>query len=355
MRDNFMRACLLGQAHTREHRGWVQPVNDSREWMRVLGGGDVLNYQRALADPKILADHDLAIVELTPATHGLAKFLKQAVPNLFVLGLIEGRVEYVVRSRQEMEGLYGFWRAAEDADMMGILVERTLPYYRLYTQRPQRIQWIGVPYPKDWTDQQPCPTSLQKRITIELGSAMDSRNGIANLLVLQELQRRYPQVEARIRYYSEREKQMIISMGIRAEFMQPRDWQNYFRGLADIFAILCLDDRRTWGRYALDAAAARIPFVGSHLSHAGERVGVLSCDPFDTTFALNALAKLIEERLDGSCDFYTEVTTRQYNGLQGYDGPAALHRLGAALAAAGFPEMVMRCRKLRGVEGIVAS
>lgn len=334
-----MKACLLGQAHTRPSSQWLEPINDSREWLRVLGGGDVLNYQRALAELETLSQYDLAIVELTPATHNVPRLLKRELPNLFVLGLVEGRVEYVVRSRDEMEGLYGFCQAVDWADMLGILVERTLPYYRLYLRAPQRAQWLGVPYPKDWTDLQPQTEPVQRALIVELGSAMDSRNGIANLLVLRALQNRYPEVHGRIYYFSERERQMILALGVRAEFLHPRGWRDYFRNLKDVFAILCLDDRRTWGRYALDAAAARIPFVGSHLSHCGERVAVLNCDAFDTCSALAWLERLVEERLAGGNTFYQEVTDQQYRALGGYDGPSALERLRAALESAGHSEL----------------
>ena len=67
----------MGQAHTRPAYGWQEPVNDSREWMRVLGGGDVLNYQQVVANPRMLSAYDLAIVELTPKTHFLPRFIKR--------------------------------------------------------------------------------------------------------------------------------------------------------------------------------------------------------------------------------------------------------------------------------------
>ena len=93
-----MRTCLLGQAHTRVAHGWLEPVNDSREWLRVLGGGDVLNYQQVVSNPRMLSGYDLAIVELTPKTHFLPRMIKLHTPSVFCLGLVEGRVEYVVRS-----------------------------------------------------------------------------------------------------------------------------------------------------------------------------------------------------------------------------------------------------------------
>lgn len=330
-----MRTCLLGQAHTRPAHRWLEPVNDSREWMRVLGGGDVLNYQQVVARPEMLSDYDIAIVELTPKTHRLPRFIKRHAPSVFCIGLIEGRVEYVVRSNEEMEGLFDFCQIVDDADMLGVLVERTVPYYRLYARRPERVQWIGVPYPKDWTDRQQVSPSSARELILELGSAMDSRNGIANLLVLRELQRRFPALQGRVYCFVERERQMVETLGIRAEFRRPRRWRDYYRDHLNCFAVLCMDDRRTWGRYVLDCASARMPFVGSNLSHCGERAGVLTCDPFDTDTALRHLSELIEERLAGGSRFHDAVTARQSEALQHYDSESSLKRFCAALENAG--------------------
>lgn len=339
-----MRTCLLGQAHTRSARRWLEPVNDSREWMRVLGGGDVLNYQHVVARPELLSEYDIAIVELTPKTHLLPRLIKRHAPSVFCLGLIEGRVEYVVRSNQEMEGLFEFCQIVDDVDMLGVLVERTVPYYRLYTRRPERVQWIGVPYPKDWTDEQQVSPAVDGELTLELGSAMDSRNGIANLLVLRELQRRFPALQGRVYCFVERERQMVEALGIRADFRRPRRWRDYYRDHLSCFAVLCMDDRRTWGRYVLDCASARMPFVGSHLSHCGEQAGVLTCDPFDTDAALRYLSELIEERLAGGSRIHDEVTARQYEALRGYDSDNSLERFCSALENVGYAALAASVR-----------
>jgi hypothetical protein len=331
-----MKTCLLGQAHTRPARAWLEPTNDSREWMRALGGGDVLNYQQVVAAPQTLLEYDIAIIELTPKTHLLPRLIKRHTPSVFCLGLIEGRVEYVVRSNREMEGLFEFCRIVNDVDMLGVLVERTVPYYRLYARVPERVQWIGVPYPKDWTDLQRQLGASDRDLILELGSAMDSRNGIVNLLVLRELQTRFPKLQGRIYYYLERERQMVEALGIRADFRKPRRWRDYYRDHLSSFAVLCMDDRRTWGRYVLDCASAQMPFIGSALSHCGERVGILTCDPFDTNRALEYLSALIDEKLAGGSELHDAVTNRQYEGLQEYDTNSSLHRFCTALANAGY-------------------
>jgi hypothetical protein len=136
---------------------------------------------------------------------------------------------------------------------------------------------------------------------------------------------------------------MIEALGVRMELLQPRRWRDYYRLLRrDVFALLCLDDRRTWGRYALDAASARVPYVGSDLSQGGEDVAMMTCDPFDTDSAIEFLSVLIEERLQGRDDRYREVTDRQYAAVRAYDGDASRERMRRALKAAGLIETAVK-------------
>ena len=221
---------------------------------------------------------------------------------------------------------------------------RLLPYYRLYVKGPERVQWIGIPYPKDWTDHNQTVLGSDRNLVLELGSAMDSRNGIANLLVLRELQRRFPMLLGRIYYFVERERQMVEAMAIRAEYRRPRRWRDYYLDHLSCFAVLCMDDRRTWGRYVLDCASARMPFIGSNFSHCAERVGILTGDPFDTDFALQHLTKLIEERLAGRSDFHDSTIAQQYEGLRDYDSAHSLNRFCTAIENAGYSTLAAELR-----------
>jgi hypothetical protein len=336
-----IRACLLGQAHTRESLRFQQPANDSREWMRALGGGDVLNYQRVIAQRGLPGRYELAIVELTPATYRLPLLLKQWHPELVCIALIEGHVEPNMSSNADMEALYRFTRVAGEYEMLGVLVARALPYYRLYAD-PQRVHWLGVPFPTDWTASMPPVVPSSRDLVIELGSALDSRNGITNVLLLRALCKEFRQLRGRIYCFLEREREMLSTFGLNAEFVRPRRWPDYHLALRESFALLCMDDRRTWGRYALDAAAASVPFIGSHESHAGEQVAVMTCDPFDTDSAFAYAAGLIEERLRGGDAQYRHVVERQSAALPSYGDDAACQRLASALRAIGRDELADR-------------
>jgi hypothetical protein len=181
-----------------------------------------------------------------------------------------------------------------------------------------------------------------RELVIELGSALDSRNGITNVLLLRALCNEFRQLRGRIYCFMKREREMLSTFGLRADFVRPRRWPDYHRALRQCFALLCMDDRRTWGRYALDAAAAGVPFIGSHESHAGEQVAVMTCDPFDTETAYAYAAGLIEERLRGGNAQYRDVLEQQSAALVRYGDDAARQRLAEALRAAGREELADR-------------
>ncbi|RLG33143.1 hypothetical protein DRN98_04325 [Methanosarcinales archaeon] len=335
-----MRICILSEAHTTEFLNWTIPTNDSRNWATVLGNCDILDYRRVSKDPdRLLAFYDLVIIELSDETYYLPKLLKAYLPNKYIIGIIEGRVEYVVRSRIDMEFLYKFCQCLKYLDMIGILVERTLPYYKLYVDKEnqKKVQWLGIPYPKRWTDEVMKNVEIRRNeVTIELASAMDSRNGITNLLIFKKLKEEFPWIKGRVYIFLDREKEMIENLGIDVEFCKVMEWQDYFKHHLQSFLVLCMDDRRTWGRYALDCAASMMPYVGSYLSHCGEKVGVLTCDPFDVESALNYIRVLLKKYEKRKDDFYKQVVKKQYERLKYYDEELSRNRFFEALKSAGI-------------------
>ena len=132
---------------------------------------------------------------------------------------------------------------------------------------------------------------------------------------------------------------MIEGLEIDIEFYEVRKWQDYYKHHLQSFLVLCMDDRRTWGRYALDCAASMMPYVGSRLSHCGEKVGVLTCDPFDVEIALNYIRQLLKEYAQGKNDFYESVVNKQYKQLIHYNEQISKKRFYKALDAVGIQNL----------------
>ncbi|UCC62301.1 MAG: glycosyltransferase family 4 protein [Anaerolineae bacterium] len=322
------RVCFISQLQD-DRSPWTVPTNECRAWAYVLEG-DTRSSQRILAYPAQLQAHDIALVELTANLYSLPPFIKRHAPDLTVVGLIEGAVQAVTNQDPSLQTQ--FVRCVQAVDLLGVLVEDALPYYRLFVDDPQRVQWLGIPYPKAWTDGLPKRPPAAKERLIELGAGLaPGRNGITSLLLFQRLQRAYPGVRGRVYVTSRAEMEEIEQLGLPVECCAHRPWPEYYVHHLDAYAVLSLDPRRTWGRLVLDCASALIPYVGSAESHCGRTVGALTCDPYDVEAAHAHLCTLLEDH-----DIYERVVQQQYQRLSQFNEAASEQRFWDALAAGGL-------------------
>jgi len=291
---------------------------------------DTRNFQRILAYPAQLRAYDIAIVELTANLYNLPPFIKQHAPSLTVVGLIEGPLEALAGQDPSLQAR--FVECVQAVDLLGVQVEDALSYYRLFVDDPRRIQWLGRPYPKAWTDALPKRPPTAKERLIGLGAGLvPHRNGITSLLLFQRLQRAYPEVKGWVYVTSQAEAEMIRQLGLTVECYLHRPWPEYYAHHLDTYAVLSLDPRRTWGRLVLDCASALIPYVGSAESHCGRTVGVLTCDPYDVETAYAHMCTLLDNR-----DVYEQVVQQQYQCLSQFDETTSRQRFWDAMAAAGL-------------------
>jgi len=322
------RVCLISQLQD-DRSPWTVPANEVRAWAYLLEA-DTRNFQRILAYPAHLQAYDIALVELTANLYRLPPFIKQHAPDLTIVGLIEGAVQAV--TNQDLSQQTQYVQCVQAVDLLGVLVEDALPYYRLFVDDPRRVQWLGIPYPKAWADMLPKRPPATKERLIELGAGLaPGRNGITSLLLLQRLQQTYPEVRGRVYITSQVEAETIEQLGLTVECCPYRPWPGYYAHHLDAYAVLSLDPRRTWGRLVLDCASALIPYVGSAESHCGRTVGVLTCDPYDVETAYAHLCTLLDDH-----DVYERVAQQQYQRLSQFDEAASRQRFWDALAVGGL-------------------
>lgn len=307
---------------------WTVPANEVRGWAYVLGG-DTRSFHTVLVAPEALAAYDVVIVELTTNAYSVATFIKRRVPRATVIGLVEGGVEGL--AAQEPRDQLAFVECVRQLDLLGVLVEPAVSYYRLLLDDDRRVKWLGIPYPKAYTDALPKPPRRAKAPVIEIAGNLDpGRNALAAMLLVRRLRRSYPHVRARL--YVPRPGQMLAGEGLdpTVEYRLERDWAGYYRHHLDVYAMLSLDPRRSWGRPVLDCASALIPYVGSHASQCGSTVGVLTCDPYDADTAYGHLCRLLADPA-----LYEEVIRTQYERLAAFDEAASRARFWRALADRG--------------------
>jgi hypothetical protein len=309
---------------------WDLPCNECRGWAYVLEA-DTRHHVRVLERPDELDAYDLAIVELTGNLYDVPLFLRERAPHVQIVGLLEGAVGAVADQPVELQAK--FVDCVRSLDLLGVLVESSLAYYRLLVEEPARVQWLGVPYPKAWTDAQAKPAAAADGRVVELGAGLASgRNGLPGVFVLRRFREEFPDFRGRAYVSSAAEADALRGLDPTLDCRPHRFWQQYYREHLEVWAVLSLDPRRTWGRLPLDCASAQIPYVGSDATHAARVVGALTCDPHDVDAAYRHLRALASEP-----ELYTRVTQAQYAALADFDEAASRRRFWRALAAAGVP------------------
>ena len=322
------RVCFISQFQD-DQSPWTAPSNDCRAWAYVLEA-DTRSFLRILAYPAQLQAYDIAIVELASNLYGLPPFIKQHAPGLTVVGLIEGPLEAL--SGQESSLQARFVECLQSVDLLGVQVEDAISYYRLFVDDPRRVQWLGQPYPKAWTDGVPKRPPTAKDRLIELGPGLiPSRGGLTGLLLFRRLKEGRPEVRGWVSVMSQDEAEVIRKLDPGIGCYLHRPWSEYYLRHLESYAVLSLDPRRTWGRLVLDCASAHIPYVGSKESHCGRAVGVLTCGPYDVDTAYAHLCTLLDDP-----GVYERVAREQYQRLSQFEETTSRQRFWDALAAGGL-------------------
>jgi len=321
-----VKVCLLSQIEA-DLVPVGEPMHEIRSWAYVLGG-DARGFGSVISKPDLLGGYDVILVELTANAYTVPPFVRQHAPDAILVGLVEGGLEQVP-SNPPWEQL-AFIECIRTLDLLGVLVEDALPYYRLLAGEDRRVQWLGIPYPKGWTDTVPKPPADAKVTVIELGSTLqDGRNGLPSILLLGRIRKRHPHVRGRAYGSSLAELAPLHRLDPTLELCVRRSWREYYRHHVDAYAMLSFDPRRTWGRLVLDCASALVPYVGSDATHCGRRVGVLTCDPYDVEAAFRHVCRLLDDP-----GLYAAVVRRQYERLEAYGEEASRGRFWRALELA---------------------
>jgi hypothetical protein len=308
---------------------WSLPCHECRSWAYVLGA-DTRNAGSVRGDLDLLRGYDLAIVELTSNLLSLPRDLKRAFPDLIVVGLTEGWVANVASIGVQEQ--CDFVAACRTVDMLGILVEDAVSYYRLYAAKPQAVQWLGIPYPRSSTENLPTISADDKEYTVFLPLGLRPvRSGIAHLLAFQKIRERYPGLRGLAPRFSRQDEAHFARIGLDVELLPPMPWASFLHRLARVYAVFNLDHLPTWGRLAADCAAARVPYVGSNATHCARALGVLTCHPFDAHTAVTYLERLLHRDHPQARRLYRRVVDEQHRRLEQLDEETSRARFWRAL------------------------
>jgi hypothetical protein len=305
---------------------WDIPSNEVRCWAYVLGA-DTRCAERIRDDPHVIANYDVVLLDLTPNLFDLPALLRRTKPKLIIVGLVEGWVGNIAAI--DIETQCDFVAACQVLDMLGILVESSLSYYRLYSPLPAKVQFMGIPFPKEWTDRLPPVPVEEREFAVWMPFALrDVRSGISHVLAFQRLKEQCPDLKGYALRSSDGEDDHLRAIGVDIELVPFAEWDAFYRRLSTMYAVLNLDHLPTWGRVVGECAAARVPYVGFDATHCARALGVLTSTPFDVGTSMRYIKMLISERSQSAAasSLYRRVTEEQYRRLPAIDEDTSRRR-----------------------------
>jgi hypothetical protein len=313
---------------------WDIPANEIRMWAYVLCA-DTRNAQLVLGDLQVAASYDLALIDLTTNLFGLPQMLREAFPGMILVGLVEGWVGNIAAI--DVGAQCDFLVACRTLDMLGILAESAASYYRLYTTPSEKVQFLGIPFPKAWTDERPIVPFDEREFAIWMPFALRPvRSGISHVLAVRQLRKHFPDLKAYAVRSSEDEDVHLRAVGADVELISFADWPIYYHRLSRMFAVLNFDHLPTWGRVVGECAAARVPYVGFDATYCAKALGVLTSTPFDVDTSLGYIEQLLRDRRAASAGegMYSRVVQEQYCHLSAIDEATSCSRFWKALERA---------------------
>jgi hypothetical protein len=289
--------------------------------------------------PDEISRYDLIIGNTNEHPHLYAlqlRLMEARKPNAKWVSLIEGNAEDYLYPQKNLQ------RLLNAADLVNCINKNSLPLFRALSKT--KTEAIGIPYPLDLISAQTVPIA-ERRKEIFLCPFLLSRWN--DYLVARESGLPYYGYEKNLtRKFSEwrtilKKKSVdkdFYHHHARRVYEQPNltirrktgVWESLLHNRSAWFW-LNLDERYTWGRYVLDAAALQIPIITTRNTGHAETLFPLTTlgSPFDIDAAV-ALAK----RLATDEAFYHEVATYPIGKLDGLRYEQMVQKLLAALSLA---------------------
>ena len=296
-------------------RGVVTHAGSGVESLSACLGIPHVQLGYALAEAGTLAELDFVVVEGVPAADAVFVALA-ALPR-------RGRLVYWVEGR--LGGLAGIApsdariqaQALAAADIVAVVNERTIPYYRLLTSAP--VVWWGVPYYEHITRELALAPEQRAPDLVVLGASPSAaaKNALASALVAARCGLRV------LTFGTAQDRDELATAGVDATVAPITDSVGAVRAMASARLAVHLDPRDTWGRFSLDCAAVGIPCVGSDRVDTQARLfPELTLDWLDGDGAVSLVKRLLSDRA-----FYDDAVTYARNQLPDFGFDAARTRI----------------------------
>ncbi|MGA2298110.1 MAG: hypothetical protein ABSG15_11235 [FCB group bacterium] len=274
------------------------------------------------ANPKDIANYDIVIANSNFHNKYLPKLLslqKNKPQNVKWVTLIEGDLSYYLKPNVFIKALL------DSSDLINVINKYTLTFFKKLTN--SKVEYIGIPYPVDSITQMAIQIEKRQRRLFICPWLLTRQN---DYLAAKEIGLPYYGYEKRIsrklntllsnyktygsnspnfniekaeKYYAD--KNLLIKTETTLK--------NYFEENRDSFIWLNLDDRFTWGRYVLDAAALQIPIITTKSTGHADDLFPYTCleHEYDIVQAIELGKRLVED-----IEFYRMVSSYPFGKME---------------------------------------
>ncbi|GAB5466569.1 MAG: hypothetical protein Kapaf2KO_20050 [Candidatus Kapaibacteriales bacterium] len=287
-------------------------MNGIESWVYALEGDYISAYY---ITPKIFAEYDLIIINIHHTNDKYLSKVLEAIsvrkPNQKVVGLIEGDASLFLSPNTKALAIMA------ECDFINVINKLSLDFFSLLSGRP--CYYLGIPYP--YQNINKLKIQYKTKDTGVLAcSFVSSRN--LDLLVAHKLgikvtcyEKRFSRKLKNIKLYYNKYNSINLDSEVyfndtnnyynKADsILREKDLENYFKTNAEFYLWINIDNRHTWGRCVLDAAALGVPIVTTKSTGHGEYLF-----PETTIDDWKQIDKAIEkaEKLLSDQKFYEDV------------------------------------------------
>jgi len=205
-----------------------------------------------------------------------------------------------------------------NSDLVNCINSYSLPFFKKFTSA--RVEYIGFPYPAESIRSLSTPFEKRRR-EIFLSPMLLSRwleyfcvgdLGIPFYGYEKKITRTARNLVSNIRKYGTLDKKHFqkkvrsLYNDSSIDILQEVPLEDFFRRNGAAYVWLNMDQRYTWGRYILDAAALQVPIISTRSTGHAEKFFPLTMleNEFEVEKAVDLVKRLFTDR-----EFYLEVAT----------------------------------------------
>lgn len=325
LKSSEPRVLVLGGVRERwtaeQRRNDSHYLNGIETWVFAFDGDYCWH---GYATPKLIEQYDIVICN-TNDTHNdsyclhYRRLAENRPAHVRWVSLLEGSMLDYIKPQRHTRGIL------DASDLVNCINRHAMPMIQALTSAP--VAYIGMPYPVEGVRKYVLPIAERQRrvflcffLLLRWNDYLVAKNlGLPYYGSERVISRRWKSLK---RNWQEHQTLMDKDINLRRarqlygdtelQILPTTSMHNYFQQNANSYLWLNLDERYTWGRSVLDAAALGIPVITTASTGHGDILfpKTTVATPFDVDKAIDIGKQLIHEP-----DFYLEVSEYAFEKL----------------------------------------